>query len=95
MALAAEVASLPGLRLRGLMCIPEPGGGEAVLRQRFAMLRSLRDALNATGYALDTLSMGMSHDLDIAIEEGSTMVRVGTAIFGTRQRVQTEGLQQT
>jgi pyridoxal phosphate enzyme (YggS family) len=91
MTLAAEVAGLPGLRLRGLMCIPEPDGGEVVLRQRFAMLRSLRDTLNAAGYAIDTLSMGMSHDVEIAIDEGSTMVRVGTAIFGARQRVQAEG----
>jgi pyridoxal phosphate enzyme (YggS family) len=91
MRLAAEVASLPGLRLRGLMCLPEPDGGEVLLRQRFAMLRSLRDTLNAAGYALDTLSMGMSHDVETAIEDGSTMVRVGTAIFGARQRVQAEG----
>jgi hypothetical protein len=85
-ALAAAVAALPRVRLRGLMCIPEPDGGEALLRERFAMLRGLRDRINASGLALDTLSMGMSHDLELAIAEGATMVRVGTAIFGARVR---------
>lgn len=82
--LAAAVAALPGVRLRGLMCIPEPDGDEALLRERFASLRRLRDALNVAGFELDTLSMGMSHDLELAIAEGATMVRVGTAIFGAR-----------
>lgn len=85
-ALAAAIAALPRVRLRGLMCIPEPDGGEALLRERFAMLRGLRDRINASGLALDTLSMGMSHDLELAIAEGATMVRVGTAIFGARVR---------
>ncbi len=85
-ALAEAVAGLPRLRLRGLMCIPEPEQDTARLRARFAQLRELRDALNGRGFALDTLSMGMSHDLEAAIAEGATMVRVGTAIFGTRER---------
>lgn len=87
-ALCRAVAALPRLRLRGLMAIPEPGpaGGEnpALARRRFASLRALRDALNAAGLALDTLSMGMSNDLEDAILEGATIVRVGTAIFGER-----------
>lgn len=82
--LAHAVAALPRLRLRGLMCIPEPTDDEALLRSRFATLRTLKDALVADGLALDTLSMGMSHDLEAAIGEGATIVRVGTAIFGAR-----------
>lgn len=82
--LACAVAALPRLRLRGLMCIPEPSRDEAVLRARFALLRRLRDELEAHGLALDTLSMGMSDDLEVAIAEGSTIVRIGTAIFGGR-----------
>ena len=82
--LAQSVAALPRLRLRGLMAIPEPTADMALQRARFASLRALRDALNAGGLALDTLSMGMSDDLEAAIAEGSTMVRVGTAIFGLR-----------
>jgi pyridoxal phosphate enzyme (YggS family) len=83
-ALARAVASLPNLRLRGLMTIPEPSRDATLTRQRFAALRQLRDALNRDGLALDTLSMGMSHDLEEAILEGATIVRVGTAIFGKR-----------
>lgn len=82
--LAHAVAGLPRLRLRGLMAIPEPTSDVALQRARFATLRQLRDQLNADGLALDTLSMGMSDDLEAAIAEGSTMVRVGTAIFGSR-----------
>ena len=85
-ALAHAVASLPRLRLRGLMCIPEPTADTALLRARFAVLRRLRDELVAVGLALDTLSMGMSHDIEPAIAEGATIVRVGTAIFGERIR---------
>lgn len=85
-ALAHAVAALPRLRLRGLMCIPEPSADEAVLRARFAVLRGLHDELRAAGLALDTLSMGMSHDLEPAIAEGASIVRVGTAIFGERAR---------
>lgn len=84
-ALAHAVADLPNLRLRGLMAIPEPTGDMALARQPFAALRGLRDALNRGGLELDTLSMGMSHDLEAAILEGATIVRVGTAIFGERQ----------
>ena len=83
-ALAHAAAMLPNLRLRGLMAIPEPTGDEGLLRSRFALLRRLRDRLNAEGLVLDTLSMGMSHDLEAAIMEGATLVRVGTAIFGER-----------
>ncbi|MBS3916892.1 MAG: YggS family pyridoxal phosphate-dependent enzyme [Sulfuritalea sp.] len=83
-ALAHAVAALPNLRLRGLMAIPEPTEDTALARRRFAALRELRDALNVAGLALDTLSMGMSHDLESAILEGATIVRVGTAIFGER-----------
>ncbi len=85
-ALAQAVAALPRLRLRGLMCIPEPTEDLALLHARFALLRSLRDELNARGLGLDTLSMGMSHDIEAAIAEGATIVRVGTAIFGERAR---------
>jgi pyridoxal phosphate enzyme (YggS family) len=85
-ALAHAVAALPRLRLRGLMCIPEPSTDEAVLRARFAVLRGLYDELRSAGLVLDTLSMGMSHDLEPAIAEGASIVRVGTAIFGERVR---------
>lgn len=84
--LARAIAGLPGLRLRGLMAIPEPTDDAALQRQRFAMLRALRDRLNAEGLNLDTLSMGMSADLDNAIAEGATIVRIGSAIFGERSR---------
>jgi len=83
-ALARAVAALPGLKLRGLMAIPEPTEDAALAQRRFATLRLLRDALNAEGLGLDTLSMGMSHDLEAAILEGATIVRIGTAIFGAR-----------
>lgn len=80
-ALACAIAALPHLRLRGLMVIPEPSEDPARQREPFAVLRRLRDSLNMP---LDTLSMGMSHDLEAAIMEGATLVRVGTAIFGQR-----------
>ena len=83
-ALARSVAGLPNLRLRGLMAIPEPTEDMALARRPFAALRELRDALNRDGLELDMLSMGMSHDLEAAILEGATIVRVGTAIFGER-----------
>lgn len=82
--LARAVAALPRLTLRGLMTIPEPSPDVAVQRARFASLRHLRDALNNGGMSLDTLSMGMSDDLEAAIAEGATILRVGTAIFGSR-----------
>jgi len=83
-ALAAAVAALARLRLRGLMCIPPPETDSQAQRAWFAQLRQLRDGLNAAGAALDTLSMGMSSDFPSAILEGSTLVRVGTALFGER-----------
>lgn len=84
-ALAAAVAALPRLRLRGLMGIPEARTGTAAQREPFARLRKLRDAIAAEhGLTLDTLSMGMSADLEAAILEGATFVRVGSAIFGAR-----------
>lgn len=82
--LAEAVRALPQLRLRGLMAIPEPSDDIAVQRRRFAGLHLLLSRLNAAGYGLDTLSMGMSHDLESAVMEGATIVRVGTAIFGER-----------
>jgi len=82
--LCRAVAALPRLRLRGLMCIPEPSADVAVQRAAFARLRTLAEAVRAAGLPLDTLSMGMSHDLEAAVAEGATLVRVGTAIFGER-----------
>ncbi len=82
--LALAVARLPRLRLRGLMCIPEPTSDREVLTQRFGRLHELFTELNAAGLGLDTLSMGMSADLEAAIAGGSTMVRVGSALFGAR-----------
>jgi hypothetical protein len=82
--LADAIARLPRLRLRGLMAIPEPTSDIVLQRRRFALLRELKDALVARGHPLDTLSMGMSDDLETAIAEGATLVRVGTAIFGKR-----------
>lgn len=83
-ALAASVAALPRLRLRGLMCIPPEETDPARQRAWFAKLRLLRDSLHARGLALDTLSMGMSGDFESAIQEGATLVRIGTALFGPR-----------
>jgi pyridoxal phosphate enzyme (YggS family) len=84
--LAEQVAALPRLQLRGLMCVPAEHPDFETQRRVFARLRALRDAMNRQGHALDTLSMGMSHDLEAAIAEGSTLIRVGTAIFGPRPR---------
>jgi pyridoxal phosphate enzyme (YggS family) len=83
-ALVRAVAAMPNLKLRGLMAIPEPTDEPARQRAAFAMLRALRDEINSEGLSLDTLSMGMSADLESAIAEGATLVRVGTAIFGKR-----------
>ncbi|WP_439115549.1 YggS family pyridoxal phosphate-dependent enzyme [Hydrogenophaga sp.] len=83
-ALAEAVAQLPRLTLRGLMCIPEPADGFEAQRAVFAQAKDLFDRLNAQGLGLDTLSMGMTDDLDAAVASGSTMVRVGRAIFGSR-----------
>ncbi len=82
--LAAAVAALPRLRLRGLMALPAPISGFAAQLTAFQRLRALYEDLRARGYALDTLSMGMSGDLEAAIATGATIVRVGTAIFGGR-----------
>lgn len=84
-ALAHAIAALPQLRLRGLMAIPAVTDDAVLQRQNFARLSTLFTQLNIEGLALDTLSMGMSHDLEAAILAGATMVRVGTAIFGERQ----------
>jgi pyridoxal phosphate enzyme (YggS family) len=83
-ALAAAVAALPRLQLRGLMCIPPPVADVEAQRQPFRRLREMLAALQAAGLPLDTLSMGMSDDLEAAVLEGATLVRVGTAIFGRR-----------
>ena len=82
--IAPAVAALPRLRLRGLMAIPEPLEGFEAQRAPLRELRLLQETLNRQGLALDTLSMGMSDDLEAAIAEGSTLVRVGTAVFGPR-----------
>jgi pyridoxal phosphate enzyme (YggS family) len=84
--LARAIAGLPNLRLRGLMAIPEPTDEVALQRRRFSELRQMKESLCAQGLDLDTLSMGMSGDLEAAIAEGATVVRVGTAIFGERNR---------
>ncbi|MNM75271.1 hypothetical protein D3C76_577650 [compost metagenome] len=80
-ALAKAVAALPNLRLRGLMAIPEPTDDRVAQEAAFASLRQLQESL---GLGLDTLSMGMSHDLEAAIAQGATWVRIGTALFGAR-----------
>lgn len=85
-ALAAAASQLPRLRLRGLMAIPEPTTDVGIQRQRFAALRQLHEQLLHQGLLLDTLSIGMSDDLDAAIAEGATLVRIGSAIFGARAR---------
>ena len=84
LALARGIAQLPRLKLRGLMTIPEPAPDFEAQRAVHVRARQLFDELRAAGLALDTLSMGMSADLEAAIAAGSTMVRVGTAIFGGR-----------
>ncbi|MET3109223.1 pyridoxal phosphate enzyme (YggS family) [Oxalobacteraceae bacterium GrIS 2.11] len=82
--LAQQVKSLPNLRLRGLMAIPEPTETLELQRSAYRPIRLLQEQLNQQGFNLDTLSMGMSGDMEAAILEGSTIVRVGTAIFGKR-----------
>ncbi|UCV18704.1 YggS family pyridoxal phosphate-dependent enzyme [Ferribacterium limneticum] len=82
--LCRAVASLPGLQLRGLMAIPEPTDDPAAQRAPFRQVREIYDHIRAAGIPLDTLSMGMSHDLEAAVAEGATIVRIGTAIFGER-----------
>ena len=82
--LAAAAAELPRVRLRGLMCVPPPQPDVAAERGVFARLRTLLEELNAGGHKLDTLSMGMSGDFESAVAEGATLVRIGTALFGSR-----------
>jgi pyridoxal phosphate enzyme (YggS family) len=84
--LARAVGQLPRLKLRGLMAIPEPEADAALQRAPLAAMRALFDRLRAAGFDIDTLSMGMSADLEPAVLEGTTMVRIGTAIFGERER---------
>ena len=84
-ALARHVAGLPGLTLRGLMVMPLSGHSESELRAEFAAGRDLLDQLRADNLDVDTLSMGMSHDLEVAVQEGATMVRIGTDLFGPRE----------
>jgi len=86
LALAQAVAALPNLRLRGVMSIPEPTPDFIAARAVLAKAKAVFDALNADGLGLDTLSMGMSADLEAAVHAGSTMVRVGSAIFGNRTK---------
>jgi pyridoxal phosphate enzyme (YggS family) len=83
-ALASSVAALPRVKLRGLMCIPPEEEDQARQRGWFAKVREALEALNGAGMGLDTLSMGMSGDLEAAILEGATLIRVGTALFGPR-----------
>ncbi len=85
-ALGAAIAAMPGLRLRGVMAIPAPTEDPALQREQFARVRAVFDAMRAAGLPVDTLSMGMSGDLEAAIAEGATIVRVGTALFGARPR---------
>ena len=84
-ALARAVAGLPRLTLRGLMCVPPESGDPATQRGYFARLRQLAEGLRREGLALDVLSMGMSADLEAAVLEGATHVRIGTALFGPRR----------
>ena len=86
--LAQQVKALPNLRLRGLMAIPEPTDTLELQRESFKKIRLMQEQLNQQGCNLDTLSMGMSADMEAAILEGSTIVRVGTAIFGKRDYAQ-------
>lgn len=83
---ARVIRALAGLELRGLMAIPEPTDDPSLQRRRFASLRALQDSLSTPDHPLDTLSMGMSDDLESAVAEGATLVRIGRAIFGERVR---------
>jgi len=82
--LAEQVSRLSNVRLRGLMTVPRPTDDQEAQRAAFRSMRELLDSLRARGIALDTLSMGMSDDLEAAIQEGATIIRVGRAIFGER-----------
>ncbi len=84
--LAREIAGMERIALRGLMGMASANADEAQQRAEFARLRGVFDALAAAGHPLDTLSMGMSQDFEAAIAEGATMVRIGTAVFGEREK---------
>lgn len=86
LALARHVSTLPALRLRGIMGIPEATADSARLSEQFRQLKAIFDTCARAGLAVDTLSMGMSSDLELAIAEGATEVRIGTAIFGQREQ---------
>ncbi len=83
-ALAVEVAKLPNIEVRGLMCVAKAGSNDEELRRQFATMQQLLADLNAAGVKADVLSMGMSGDMQIAVECGATHVRIGSAIFGQR-----------
>lgn len=83
-ALATAMTKLPRLQLRGLMAIPAPSGDNQQQRAQFRQVRQCYEALVAEGFALDTLSMGMSDDYEMAIEQGATIIRLGSCIFGAR-----------
>jgi pyridoxal phosphate enzyme (YggS family) len=85
-ATVAAIAKLPNLQLRGLMAIPAPSQNLSVQRQQFKQVRQCYDNLLALGYQLDTLSIGMSDDYAVAIEQGATIVRIGSALFGARAK---------
>lgn len=85
--LSETVQSLKGLRLRGLMAIPEPSADTKLQRARFSQVKILFEQMKGKGVSMDTLSMGMSDDMESAIAEGATIVRIGTAIFGARTKV--------
>lgn len=91
-ALCRAIAAQPRLALRGLMAIPAPAPAAATRRAAFAAMRALFDTLRGEFPAMDTLSMGMSDDAELAVAEGSTMVRIGTALFGPRPIKNREGL---
>lgn len=91
LALAQAISALPKLRLRGLMCIPEATTDESALAAQFHCLQQLFVELQQQGLTFDTLSMGMSADIELAVAHGSTMVRVGSALFGARPSSQREG----
>ncbi len=82
--LAQQVSTLPNIRLRGLMAIPSPNNSFSVQRRLFMQLRKLLEQINQSGLKLDTLSMGMTDDMEAAIAEGATHIRIGTALFGAR-----------
>jgi pyridoxal phosphate enzyme (YggS family) len=92
LALCTAVTQLPNLKLRGLMAIPKATHDKETQHQQFAKLRELQIQINQHGFSLDTLSMGMSDDLEAAISEGATLVRVGSAIFGQRTYTESHGV---